>query len=115
MRQEVHRDARPVDDRSAEPAGRVFVHLVTPPEWRRVTGEEPPPPVDRAACTRAGLPRYDYYDEEAEDPAPTDPLEDVRPVGDRLDDDHEPWQQPSPHQVQPPKDAPGEPVQDGDW
>ncbi|MFG2944425.1 hypothetical protein [Streptomyces adustus] len=116
MRQEVYRDDRPAKDWAAEPAGRVFVHLVTPPEWRRITGEEPPPsPVDRAAYTRAGLPWYDYYDEEAEDLAPTDTLGDVQPVGDWLGDDHEPWQQPSPHQVQPLKDAPGKPVQDGDW
>ncbi len=78
-----------------KPAGRVFVHLVTPPEWRRITGEAPPPsPVDRAAYTRAGLPWFDYYDQDAEDLAPTDTLGAVKPVGDWLGDDHEPWQPP---------------------
>ncbi|MET9386778.1 hypothetical protein ABZY09_38545 [Streptomyces sp. NPDC002928] len=116
MRQEVYKDDRPLKDWATEPAGRVFVHLVTPPEWRRITGEEPPPsPVDRAAYTRAGLPWYDYYDQDAEDLAPTDTLGDVKPVGDWLGDDHEPWQQPSPDQVQPLKDASGKPVEDGDW
>lgn len=116
MRQEVYADDRPLKSWAEEPAGRVFVHLVTPPEWRRITGEAPPPsPVDRAAYTRAGLPWFDYYDEDASDLAPADELGSVKPVGDWLGDDHEPWQQPSPHQVKPLGDAPGKPVGDGDW
>ncbi|MFE2069786.1 hypothetical protein ACFXDH_46750 [Streptomyces sp. NPDC059467] len=116
MHQEVYQDDRPLRDWSETPAGRVFVHLVTPPEWRRITGEAPPPsPVDRAAYTRAGLPWFDYYDEDAEDLAPTEALEAVKPVGDWLGDDLEPWQQPSPGQVIPLKDTPGKPVEDGDW
>ncbi|MET9460370.1 hypothetical protein ABZY05_35710 [Streptomyces canus] len=116
MRQEVYRDERPLSDWAETPAGRVFVHLVTPPEWRRITGEAPPPsPVDRAAYTNAGLPWFDYYDQDAEDLAPTDPLEGVKPVGDWLGDDHEPWQPPGSHQVKKLGDAPGKPVEDGDW
>ncbi|AKN74312.1 membrane protein [Streptomyces sp. PBH53] len=116
MRQEVYRDDRPLGDWSEEPAGRVFVHLVTPPEWRRITGEAPPPsPVDRAAYTRAGLPWYDYYDADAEDLAPADALEAVEPVGAWLGDDLDPWQAPSAGQVTPLQDAPGAPVEDGEW
>ncbi|MFJ3230853.1 hypothetical protein [Streptomyces sp. NPDC086787] len=116
MRQEVYRDDRKPKDWAERPAGRVFVHLVTPPEWRRITGEAPPPsPVDRAAYTRAGLPWYDYYDQDGEDLAPTDPLDAVKPVGDWLGDDLEPWQAPSAGQVKPLGDAPGKPVEDGDW
>ncbi|MHA5047840.1 hypothetical protein [Streptomyces sp. SD15] len=116
MRQEVYRDDRPLEAWAKRPAGRVFVHLVTPPEWRRITGEAPAPsPIDRAAYTRAGLPWFDYYDQDATDLAPTDTLGSVRPVGDWLGADHEPWQQPSPHQVKPLGDAPGKPVEDGDW
>ncbi|MEV6760266.1 hypothetical protein AB0N16_06380 [Streptomyces sp. NPDC051105] len=116
MRQEVYQDDRPPRDWADSPAGRVFVHLVTPPEWRSITGEAPPPsPVDRAAYTRAGLPWYDYYDQDAEDLAPTDALAAVQPVGDWLGDDLEPWQQPSQGQVIPLKDTPGTPVEDGDW
>ncbi|WEO93840.1 hypothetical protein A6P39_007365 [Streptomyces sp. FXJ1.172] len=116
MRQEVYRDDRPLTDWSEEPAGRVFVHLVTPPDWRRITGEAPPPsPVDRAAYTSAGLPWYDYYDTGAEDLAPAGPLQDVKPVGDWLGDDLDPWKAPSAGQVKPLKDAPGKPVEDGEW
>ncbi|MEU1101374.1 hypothetical protein ABZ408_10420 [Streptomyces tibetensis] len=116
MRQEVYQDDRPLSDWSEKPAGRVFVHLVTPPEWRRITGEAAPPsPVDRAAYTRAGLPWFDYFDQDAEDLAPTDTLQSVKPVGDWLGDDHAPWQPPAPGQTQQLKDAPGRPVADGDW
>ncbi|MFF3290425.1 hypothetical protein [Streptomyces sp. NPDC003023] len=118
MRQEVYRDDRNLSDWAQEPSGRIFVHLVTPPEWRRITGEDAPSsPADRAAYTRAGLPWYDYYDESATDLAPADALTDVRPVGDWIGDDHTPWQPPSAGQVLPLGDAPkpGKPVADGDW
>ncbi|GHD25329.1 hypothetical protein [Streptomyces galbus] len=116
MRQEVYQDDRSLKDWAKEPAGRVFVHLVTPPEWRRITGEAPPPsPVDRAAYTRAGLPWFDYYDEDGQDLAPGDTLGTVKPVGDWLGDDLDPWAPPAPPQVKPLKDAPGAPVTDGDW
>ncbi|MEU8483331.1 hypothetical protein [Streptomyces sp. NPDC048641] len=115
MRQQVFRDDRPASDWAETAAGRVFVHLVTPPDWLRITGEEPPPsPVDRAAYTRAGLPWFDYYDEGAADLAPTDALGAVKPAGDWLGDDHEPWQAPGAHQVKSLGDA-GKPVEDGDW
>ncbi|GAA3782362.1 hypothetical protein [Streptomyces chiangmaiensis] len=116
MRQEVYKDDWLAGSWVKEPAGRVFVHLVTPPQWRRITGEAPPPsPVDRAAYTQAGLPWFDYYDQDGEDLAPTDALDQVKPVGDWLGDDHEPWREPSSHQVKPLGDAPGKPIEDGDW
>lgn len=94
------------------------MHLVTPPAWRRITGEDAPPsPVDRAAYTKAGLPWFDYYDDSAADLAPTDTLSGVKPVGEWLGDDHTPWAEPAPGQVKPLGNAPrpGKPVQDGDW
>ncbi|MFB7463338.1 hypothetical protein ACFCZ1_07480 [Streptomyces sp. NPDC056224] len=118
MRQEVYRDDRPLSAWAEEPAARVFVHLVTPPEWRRITGEAAPPsPVDRAAYTRAGLPWFDYYDESAADLAPSATLAGVKPVGEWIGDDHTPWAEPEPAQVKPLGNAPrpGKPVQDGNW
>ncbi|WP_221356971.1 hypothetical protein [Streptomyces beigongshangae] len=114
MRQEVYRDDRPLSDWSTTAAGQVFVHLVTAPEWRRITGEAPPPsPVDRAAYTRAGLPWFDYHDRDGVDLDPADGLGAVEPVGEWLGDDHAPWQPPSPGQVEPLGDAPGSPAGDG--
>ncbi|UUU26649.1 hypothetical protein [Streptomyces sp. DSM 40750] len=118
MRQEVYRDTWPRGSWAGMPGGRIFVHLVTPPEWRRITGEAPPPsPVDRAAYTRAGLPWFDYYDDDqaAHDLDPADALGTVKPVGDWLGDDLDPWQPPAPGQVKPLGGAPGRPIQDGAW
>ncbi|SPF04892.1 hypothetical protein [Streptomyces sp. MA5143a] len=116
MRQEVYQDTWPRGSWAEQSAGRVFVHLVTPPEWRRITGEAPPPsPVDRAAYTNAGLPWFDYYDQDGHDVEPADALGAVKPVGDWLGTDLDPWQPPAPGQVKPLGDAPGRPVQDGDW
>ncbi|MFF0450732.1 hypothetical protein ACFYT4_30830 [Streptomyces sp. NPDC004609] len=118
MRQEVYRDTRAPAEWADEPSARVFVHLVTPPQWRAITGEEPPPsPVDRAAYTQAGLPWYEYGDDTATDLSPAPALTDVKPVGQWIGDDHAPWAEPGPHQIQPLGDAPapGSPVADGDW
>ncbi|GAA2543920.1 hypothetical protein GCM10010398_33580 [Streptomyces fimbriatus] len=70
--------------------------------------------MDRAACARAGPPRFDHCGQDARDPDPADPLRAVKPAGDRPGDDHEPWQGPSPHRVRQRGDAPGGPVEDGD-
>ncbi|MFD9407533.1 hypothetical protein ACFWBN_11025 [Streptomyces sp. NPDC059989] len=118
MRQEVYRDERSLSAWAPEPAARVFVHLVTPPAWRRITGEgAPPSPVDRAAYTKAGLPWFDHYDETAADLAPAEALDGVKPVGEWLGDDHAPWAEPGSGQVKPLGNAPrpGRPVQDGSW
>lgn len=115
MRQEVYRDDRPAGDWRDEPSGRVFVHLSTAPQWRTITGEPAPAsPVDRAAYNSAGLPWFAYYDADGEDLAATEPLTGVRPVGDWLGDDEQPWVAPTPQQVRPLGDDPGQ-VTDGEW
>ncbi|APA96095.1 hypothetical protein [Nocardia seriolae] len=116
MRQEIYKDDRPLHDWSLHPSGRIFVHLVTPPDWHHITGEAAPPsPVDRKAYTAAGLPWFDYFDSDATDLAPADSLATVAPVGDWLGDDHEPWENPTPGQIHHLGDKQGKPVEDGDW
>ncbi|AYF78595.1 hypothetical protein D7D52_00870 [Nocardia yunnanensis] len=116
MRQEIYKDERPLHDWSVRPSGRVFVHLVTPPDWQRITGEAAPPsPINRQAYTAAGLPWFDYFDSDATDLAPAQPFENVTPVGDWLGHDHEPWQQPAPGQVHQLGEPKGAPIQDGEW
>jgi hypothetical protein len=115
MRQEVYRDDRPAADWREEPSGRVFVHLATGPQWRAITGEPAPAsPVDRAAYNSAGLPWFDYYDADGADLAAAEPLTGVKPVGDWLGDDEQPWVPPGRRQIQHLGDDPGR-VADGEW
>jgi hypothetical protein len=115
MRQEVYRDDRPLDDWREEPSGRVFVHLSTVPQWRTITGEDAPQsPVNRAAYNTAGLPWFDYYDADGEDLPAAEPLSGVKPVGDWLGEDEQPWTPVQPQQVKQLGDDPGA-VTDGEW
>jgi hypothetical protein len=116
MRQDIYQDSRKLSEWKSTPAGRVFVHLVTPPDWRHITGEEPPAsPVNRASYTEAGLPWYDYYDADGTDLKPAQQLQNVKSVGDWIGDDHDPWQNPTPEQTVQLGDHRGRPVNDGDW
>lgn len=115
MRQEIYQDSRKLSEWKSKPSGRVFVHLVTPPDWRRITGEEPPAsPVTRASYAQAGLPWYDYYDADGTDLKPAKALKDVAPVGEWLGDDPEGLYD-SNAQTVVLKDPRGRPVRDGNW
>ncbi|MEU3605432.1 hypothetical protein AB0E83_08205, partial [Streptomyces sp. NPDC035033] len=49
-------------------------------------------------------------------PDPSDTLAGVKPVGEWLGDDLDPWTPPAPHQIKPLGPPPGgAPVADGDW
>jgi hypothetical protein len=68
----------------------------------------------RAAYTAAGLSWFDYYDADVEDLPAAGPPTGVKPVGDWLGDDEQPWAEPQPGQVHKLKDNGGQ-VTDGDW
>ena len=116
MKQEVYEDDRPVGDYDESCAQRVFVHLCSAAQWTAITGEAPPPtPVDREGYVKAGLPWFDYYDADARDLAPSAKLAVVRPVGQVLQDDPEPFAPIHPDSVVTLKDATGVVVADGTW
>ena len=66
MRQEIYADPFSIHDWDTEHTSRCFVHLLNSVAWRQVTGAEPPSkPVSASQYTAAGLPWFDYYDEDA--------------------------------------------------
>ncbi|MEN8151278.1 MAG: hypothetical protein ABFS86_15790, partial [Planctomycetota bacterium] len=66
MEQEIYDDPYDFEDWDRSTRGRCFVHLADALAWRAITGEAPPtvPPTARD-YTRAGLPWFDWYAEDA--------------------------------------------------
>ncbi|NTW88050.1 MAG: hypothetical protein HGB26_02765 [Desulfobulbaceae bacterium] len=66
MRQEIFRDPFELSDWDTGSSNRSFVHLANSLVWRSITGEAPPTtPFTSREYTEAGLPWFDYYDDEA--------------------------------------------------
>jgi hypothetical protein len=66
MRQKIYADEYGLQSWEERPAASLFVRLIAAAEWRAITGDDPPPsPVDARAYTKAGLPWFALYDEDA--------------------------------------------------
>ena len=66
MRQEIYADPFDINDWDTDHSSRCFVHIANSMVWRAITGGAPPttPPTSEE-YTRAGLPWFDYLDENA--------------------------------------------------
>jgi len=66
MKQEIYRDKHHLEDWDQDHSGRCFVHIANSMVWRQITGEQPPttPPTAKE-YTKAGLPWFDFYSENA--------------------------------------------------
>ncbi len=65
MRQEIYKDNFGLDAFDQSVRARCFVHILNSEDWSVLTGEKAPAtPVDAKAYGKAGLPWFDYYDEE---------------------------------------------------
>ncbi len=116
MRQEIYTDERPLRDYDADRSARVFVHLCSATEWTAITGEvAPPTPVDREAYVRAGLPWFDYYDNERTDIAAPRTLAKVKTVDEVLGINDGPFSPVNPQDVIVMKGATTDSVKDGAW
>ncbi len=64
MKQEIFEDKHDLSDYDLKHWSRCFVHISNSLVWRRITGKNPPttPPTARE-YTNAGLPWFDYYDD----------------------------------------------------
>lgn len=115
MRQQIYTDERSLLDYDQSRSWRVFVHLCSAAQWTAITGElAPPTPIDRETYVKSGLPWFDYYDADAADLAPSEELAKVKPVGEVLGIDEEPFTPVSPNKVVQLKDADEDDVADGE-
>lgn len=116
MRQEVYQDKRQLSDYDETRSWRVFVHLCSAKQWTAITGEVPPPtPVDRATYVRHGLPWFDYYDADHADLAASEELAKVKPVGDILGNEDDPYVPVDPKSVKILKGQTPDIVEPGEW
>jgi hypothetical protein len=85
MRQEIYKDPFTLDDWDLERSSRCFVHVTNSLVWQSITGAAPPnPPPTSAQYTKAGLPWFEYYADDAKalEGSPTlAGLKSVRDVG----------------------------------
>lgn len=66
MHQEIYEDPYKKSDWDKNAYSRCFIHVANSLVWRSITGQEPPTvPFTAEEYTSAGLPWFDYYDEQA--------------------------------------------------
>jgi len=64
MKQDIYRDPYQSSDWHLAHSSRCFVHIANSLVWRQITGQNPPTvPPTSAEYTEAGLPWFDYYDD----------------------------------------------------
>lgn len=65
MRQEIFRDEHGMDVWETNETDRCYVHLLNSAQYRKLTGKTPPAsPASAAEYAKAGLPWFDYYNEQ---------------------------------------------------
>lgn len=67
MKQKIYSDRYGMDQWDLENKQRCFVMLANAEQWMHITGEEPPlSPISAEVYSKAGLPWFDYYDDDRE-------------------------------------------------
>ena len=81
MKQEIYKDRFGVDVWDTRNRSRCFIHMANSLVWRAITDEEPPlPPLTSRDYGKAGIPWFDYYNEDLEAVGGAEALAELRSV-----------------------------------
>jgi hypothetical protein len=84
LKQKIYPDAYGIDVWDQANYRGLTIYILNSAQYRRVTGEDPPPtPIDAAAYTRHHLPWFDLYDEEKQHVAPSEQLAGAATIAER--------------------------------
>ena len=83
MRQEIYEDEHGIDAWDLDNTERCFITLANAEQWLSITGEEPPmSPISSEEYTDAGLPWFDYFDEDKKSIEGAEALDDIKSIKD---------------------------------
>ena len=83
MRQEIYEDEYGIDAWDLDNTERCFITLANAEQWLSITGEEPPmSPISSEEYTDAGLPWFDYFDEDKKSIEGAEALDDIKSIKD---------------------------------
>ena len=83
MRQEIYEDEYGIDAWDLDNTERCFITLANAEQWVSITGEEPPmSPISSDEYTDAGLPWFDYFDEDKKSIEGAEALDDIKSIKD---------------------------------
>jgi hypothetical protein len=83
MRQEIYEDEHGIDAWDLDNTERCFITLANAQQWLSITGEEPPmSPISSEEYTDAGLPWFDYFDEDKKSIEGAEAFNDIKSIKD---------------------------------
>jgi hypothetical protein len=83
MRQEIYEDEFGIDAWDLDNSERCFITLANAEQWLSITGEEPPmSPISSDEYTDAGLPWFDYFDEDKKSIKGAEALDGIKSIKD---------------------------------
>ena len=83
MRQEIYEDEYGIEAWDLDNTERCFITLANAEQWLSITGEEPPmSPISSEEYTDAGLPWFDYFDDDKKSIEGAEALDDIKSIKD---------------------------------
>ena len=81
MKQKIYPDIHGINVWNQDSSGRITIHILNTSQFRKITGQEPPPTsIDAKTYTEHGLPWFSLYEETKGDVRPPDNFQHVKTV-----------------------------------